>query len=456
MGSTRLENKGYFLALGMKMEKYIALMALSFLTILLSDSPSFAQSSYTPYAITTLPGPAGPGGADGPGSTARFYDVIGTAMDRAGNVYVADSGNNSIRKITPAGIVTTLAGLSGHLGAADGTGSAARFYIPAGLTIDRADNLYVTDWTIHTIRKVTLDGVVTTFAGLAGHPGDVDGAGSEARFYFPSAIAADAAGNLFLVDQAAPVIRKVTPAGVVTTLAALATEIDPQYSIPTPGLPPDYHYFGVAVDNAGNVYVSGAGNNTIQKVTSDGVVSVFAGKLGQWGSANGRGSEARFQFPTGVAVDSNGNLYVGELLNYTIRMVAPSGDVTTLAGWPGAYGSTDASGSEARFFGPRGVALAGSDALIVTDEDSVRRVTLAGDVTTLAGRDNGDSIGGFKGPSGVAADAAGHLYVADAGHNLITELSTATGRVTKLAGSGNGLPGIADGFRTAAGFTAPA
>ncbi len=200
------------------------------------------------------------------------------AVDSAGNVYVADTGNSTIREVTPAGVVTTLAGWSGHTGSGDGTGSAARFYDPEGVAVDSTGNVYVADYFNYTIRKVTPAGVVTTLAGSVGSSGTNDGVGSAARFSYPK---------------------------------------------------------GVAVDSAGNVYVADNGNSTIRQVTPAGVVTTLAGSPGLYGSSDGTGSNARFGGPSGVAVDSADNVYVADTDNQTIRKVTPAGVVTTLAGSPG-------------------------------------------------------------------------------------------------------------------------
>src|SRR6266480_4732626 len=199
--------------------KYVLPLLLIVLAVLTALSVR-AQSTYEPYSFTTFAG-LPPGSADGTGSAARFNSPAGVAVDRAGNTYVADTVNSTIRKITPAGVVTTFAGLAGSTGSANGTGGAARFAGPAAVAIDSIGNIFVADTNNHTIRKITPARVVSTFAGLAGSPGSANGTSSAARFNFPSGVAVDRAGtgNIYVGDTNNFTIRQITPAAVVTTLA---------------------------------------------------------------------------------------------------------------------------------------------------------------------------------------------------------------------------------------------
>ena len=350
-----------------------ASITLTALTLLLFALPAGVQAA---VVVTTLAGSAGfDGSADGTGSAARFTFPRSVAVDSSGNVYVADTYNHTIRKVTPGGVVTTLAGSAGVVGSADGTGSAARFNQPGGVAVDSSGNVYVADFYNHTIRKVTPSGVVTTLAGTAGVEGSADGTGSEARFYYPNGVAVDSSGNVYVADYINQTIRKVTPEGVVTTLAGSAgfsgsadgTGSEARFTFP----------LGVAVDSSGNVYVADFYNHTIRKVTPSGVVTTLAGTAGVEGSADGTGSEARFYYPNGVAVDSSGNVYVADYINQTIRKVTPEGVVTTLAGSAGFSGSADGTGSEARFNHPLGVAVDSSGNVYVgdTDNSTIRKVT---------------------------------------------------------------------------------
>ena len=278
--------------------------------------------------MSTLAGLAGnPGYADGTGSAARFAGPSGVAVDSAGNIYVADHDTHTIRKITPSGVVSTFAGLAGNSGSADGTGNTARFYDPSGIGIDTAGNVYVADTSNHTIRKITAAGVVSTLAGLAGTTGSADGTGSAARFYEPYGVAVDSAGNVYVADYSNNTIRKISSTGVVSTLAGVAGSFGSADGTGTNARL--FDPLGVAVDSAGNVYVADTFNNTIRKITPSGVVSTLAGLARTEGSADGTGNAARFSYPSGVAVDDAGNVYVSDRENNTIRVGVPAPPVIT-------------------------------------------------------------------------------------------------------------------------------
>jgi len=268
------------------------------------------------------------GTADGIGSAARFVFPIGIATDYASNVYVADKVSNTIRKISPIGEVTTLAGTAGVTGHADGIGGSASFFSPVALTTDSTGNIYVADYGNNTIRKVTPAGVVTTIAGLAGESGELDGTGTAARFTAPYSVATDSAGNLFVAEISTHTIRKITPEGVVTTLAGKANYPGHSDGITTNATFASPH--GVATDKAGNVYVADYGNNSIRKITPAGVVTTIAGAAGSSGEFDGIGAAATFMQPVAVATDSAGNVFVLEADN--IREVTQKGVVTTFAG----------------------------------------------------------------------------------------------------------------------------
>ena len=289
-----------------------------------------AQSTYTtPYTFTTLAGTPGTLGAT---NNAAFDNPAGVVADSSGNVYVADSTNSAIRKITPTGMVSTFAGTPGLYGSVDATGVAARFSTPWGLAIDSAGNFYVADVGNATIRKITPAAVVTTLAGSSQNAGSADGTGSAAQFYAPHGVAADAAGNVFVADTGNKTIRKITPAGAVTTLAGLAGASG--WADGTGGAARFNRPTGVAVDTAGNVFVADTENFVIRKITPAGVVTTLAGQPGVNGMLDGTGSGAQLNYPFVITIDSAGNLFVSEELRYTIRKITAAGVVTTIAGTP--------------------------------------------------------------------------------------------------------------------------
>jgi sugar lactone lactonase YvrE len=407
--------------------------------------------------VTTLAGTAGLfGSTDGTGAAARFGALLapprGVATDNVGNVYVADTGNSTIRKITPAGVVTTLAGTARATGNTDGTGPAARFRNPSGVATDSAGNVYVADTDNHTIRKITPAGVVSTFAGAAGGEGSTDGTGTAARFSHPEGVASDSADNVYVADTINSTIRKITPAGVVTTLAGSALHVFPLPSTDGTGTAARFWWpAGVATDSGGNVYVADFGANNIRKVTPAGVVTTLTGIAASIGCADGTGAAARFIFPEGVAADSAGNVYVAASGCNTVRKIAPSGVVSTFAGTATAIGSADGTGAAARFNVPTGVASdsAGNVYLADSDNHTVRKITPVGVVTTLAGTagapGNTDGTGAaarFNNPTGLATDSAGNVYVGDSFNGSIRKITPA-GVVSTLAAVGANGVGVA-------------
>ena len=335
----------------------------------------FVPGKTTPYlslaTVATLAGAADRKGlTDGSGDAAEFARPMGVAVTADGLIYVADADSHTIRKITAAGVVTTVAGAPGRKGSTDGVGAAARFYYPVGVAVDAGGTLYLTDADNHTIRKIAAAGDVSTVVGMPGSKGSTDGPGATARFNRPSGVAVDATGTLYVADTFNHTIRKVTPAGVVTTWAGVAGH---KGSTDGPGaVARFYHPAAVAIDAQGALYVADNGNQTIRKITPSGMVTTLAGTAGRSGSADGEGASARFHFPVGVAVDARGNVYVADHFNATIRQITAAGRVSTLAGTVLHLGHIDGPGPEARFDGPASIAVDASGTLYVTDGTTIR------------------------------------------------------------------------------------
>ncbi len=287
--------------------------------------------------------------------------VYGVAVDASGNVYVAEAGNEDIRKINPGAVVTTLAGSAGVTGSANGTGTAASFNGPSAVAVDAFGNVYVADVWNELIRKITPGGLVSTLAG-SGAIGSANGTGNAASFYYPLGVAVDASGNVYVGDAANNLVRKITPGGVVTTLAGSGAIGSANGNGTSASF---YGPAGVAVDSSGNVYVADRNNNMIRKITPGGVVTTFAGSTSS-GSSDGTGTAASFSNPHDVAVDSSGNVYVADTYNNLIRKITPGGVVTTLAGG-GVCCYTDGTGTAASFSLPYSVAVDSFCSVYVAD-----------------------------------------------------------------------------------------
>lgn len=291
------------------------------------------------------------------GTAALFNRPTAVATDAAGNIYVADSYNSVIRKITPAGVTTTFAG-TGTFGYTDGAADKAQFYVPSGLVIDAAGNIFVADLGNNLIRKITHAGVVSTFAGN-GSSGASDGTGTAATFSGPAGIVMDADGNFYVTDSNNNLIRKITPAGVVTTVAGNRTGSYANgigtaafFNKPT----------GIAIDAVGNLYVAEAANNAIRKIAKDYTVTTFAGGVDT--------AALKLGSPQDLRIDANNNLYVTDG-NGRVLKINKDKIFSVVAG-KAATGTTDGDGSTALFNGPKGIALDAQGNIIIADYNNNR------------------------------------------------------------------------------------
>ena len=321
-----------------------------------------------------------------------------------------------------------------YAGSADGTLDTAQFNGPAGLTVDASGNIYVVDAGNSTIRKISVGGQVTTLAGKAGVRGMADGSGAQAQFTDISNITVDGGGNLYLIDNGQ--LRKITPAGVVSTLALTGSA-----SLSA--------VVGLAIDAASNIYVAGL-DYTVLKITPAGLVTVLAGQAGVAGGADGTGSAAQFNSPLGLVLDAAGNLLVAD--RYAVRKVTPAGVVTTVAG-NGTSGNMDGQGSAARFAGAAVIAIDAQGVLYVADSQPttvpysvIRKVLPSGLVTTLPLGSNWVRFNSY-----LAVDTDGNLLTGDTKTDAVLKI-TPQAQLMVYAGGTRAQPSSLDGAALAAHF----
>lgn len=443
-----------------------------------------------------------PGSIDGPGALAKFGNPSGLAADSNGNLYVADTDNHTIRRVTPQGLVSTVAGLVSVFGSSDGAGASARFRSPEGITFSENNEAFVTDTGNHTIRKITSSGVVTTLAGSAGTSGAVDGEGAAARFFEPRGIAVDMNGNLAVADVRNYTVRRVVAASQsVSTLAGTAglqgmadgpgnaatffipshvtadgasgfyvaepgahkvRRLTPAGEVTTMVLPPEWQSLapmGLAA-RTGDLYVSSSYYNVVLRWRTNGAIETFAGSRVSYGYAEGAGAAALFGSQAAVATLGANVILVADTNSEVIRKLATDGTTSLWAGAPNVRGASDGPRLEARFEYPAALARSSRGDVYVADKCAIRKIDALGEVTTFAGVSTVcstvDGIGPdarFESISALAVDASGTVYVAQRSQHILRKV-TAQGEVSTFAGM-YGSSGRIDGTGSSARFLNP-
>ncbi|KAI8911786.1 hypothetical protein EDD86DRAFT_124193 [Gorgonomyces haynaldii] len=341
----------------------------------------FAASILAANTVSTFAGSGISGNDDGTGTLAKLGDPYRIVFNRSDYMFVASYGGATVRVISPSGLVTTLAG-NGTAGTLDGPVNTALFNKPAGVCIDTNGNLFIVDYQNSNVRKITSNGIVSTFAGsLDGLSGQSDGIGSNANFTTPQDCAFDSQGNMFVTDYGNNLIRKISSSGTVTTFAgnstvSFADGIGLAASFNSPS--------GIAIDRSDVMYIVDKANNRIRRVTADGNVTTFAG-TGSAGGLDGDRLSATFNYPTSITIAPNGNLFIGDSGNRKVRVIYTNGTVGTVAG-TGGLGYQDGDGAVAKFKLPMGVAFNSQGELFVSDANDrrIRKIVLDESVLTTS------------------------------------------------------------------------
>jgi uncharacterized protein (TIGR03437 family) len=408
-------------------------------------------------------GTAGYGGDGGPATSAALSSPRRVAMDTSGNLYITDFGNNRIRRVDPNGIIWTVAGNgTSGFGGDGGLATDATVSNATDVSMDTSGNLYILDTSNERIRKVSPAGTIATVVG--GPVGD-GGPGVFVGLHELDGLAYDSGGNLYLADATAQRVRRIAPTGVITTVAGNGSQgysgdggpaVNAQLSLPR----------GVATDAGGNLYIAEAGNSRIRKVASNGTISTVAGTGGVgFGGDGGQALNAWLNHPWGVAVDASGNLYIADTTNHRIRKVIPDGNIATIAGTGTAgFGGDGGPATSAMLNAPVAVTLDTSGNLYIADRDNqrVRKLAPNGTISTVAGNGT-NAYGGDSGPAtsaqlyapnGVVVDASGNLYITDTQNHRVRQVAPG-GTITTVAGSG--APGLSGdgGPATSARFNHP-
>ena len=431
---------------------------------MISVAMLICASGATAGEIATV---AGQADAPRPADEAYLKGPSGVAVDTAGNAYIADTENGRVRRVDFAtGDISTFAGLGGTLcaGACDenfsgdqGPATEAMLYLPRAVVADAAGNVYIADEGNHRVRRVDAAGTISTFAGSRqrGFGGDGEPA-NEALLNYPSDVAVDASGNVYIADPWNHRVRRVDAGGVISTFAGSG---EPGFSaggFGGDGGPADKAHLklpsSVAVDAIGNVYIADEGNHRVRRVDAAGTISTFAGTGERgFGGDGGTANEALLSHPSGLAVDATGNVYVSDPGNDRVRRVNAAGTISTFAGTgERGFGGDGGRATEALLNQPRGVAVDATGNVYVADtgNDRVRRVNSAsGVIATFSGRGGlGDGGPADKArldlPGSIAIDhASGDVYIADDGNHRIRRIDAGTGNISTFAGAGFGFGG---------------
>ncbi|MGO8687251.1 MAG: NHL repeat-containing protein [Candidatus Dormibacteria bacterium] len=400
-----------------------------------------ASGQESVVAGTDRPGAPTPG----PATSSRLGEPYGVAVDAAGNLYIADTDYNVVAKVTHSGTLSVVAGTgrSGLGAPVPGPATSAALGLPEGLAVDAAGNLYIADFLAHVVEKVTPSGMLAVVAGTGTLGAPTPGPATSSDLGTPTAVAVDAAGDLYIADADNNVVEKVTPSGLLSVVAGTAKVGLPA---PRPAIGSQLDEpGGVAVGADGNLYITDADRSVVEQVTPSGTLSVAAGS-GRFGQPTpGPATSSDLDFPSAVAVDAVGDLYIADTANDVVERVSRSGTLSVVAGTGDPGKPTPGPATSSELGHPSGVAVDAAGNVYIADSgnDVIEKVTPSGTLSVVAGTGDpgkptpGPATGSdLSDPLGVAVDAAGHVYIADTGNDVVEKVTT-SGMLSVVAGTGD-------------------
>ena len=411
--------------------------------VYIADTNNSEVEKVTPGGTLSVIAGTGTSGAPtpGPATSSKLFKPLGIAVDSSGNVYIADTDNNEVEEVTSGGTLSIIAGTGASGAPTPGPATSSKLFDPSGVAVDSSGNVYIADRGNQRTEQVTSGGTLSVIAGTGAVGAPTAGTATSSKLFDPSGVAVDSSGNVYVADETAGVVGKVS-SGTMSIVAGLV-----DFGPPTAGAATSSELAapgGVAVDSSGNFYIADTDNNVVVKVTAGGTLSVIAGTGTSGAPTPGPATSSNLASPSGVAVDSSGNLYIADTNNNEIEKVTPGGTLSVIAGTGATGAPTPGPATSSKLDKPAAVAVDGSGNVYIADNDNneIEKVTPGGTLSIIAGTGTESTptpgpatSSDLDNPLGIAVDSSGNVYIADTDNNVVEKV-TPGGTLSIIAGTG--------------------